>query len=60
MKTRYYLYAYANNQLLLITTNKKQYDKTWNEYERAGVMCWGVDTESMINNLLIEQKEAGL
>lgn len=60
MKNTYYLYAYATSELLYITHNKKDYNKIWNQYERAGVDCYGLDTESMINNLKIEQKRGGL
>ena len=57
MKTIYYLYSYATNNLLFITTNKSEYEKAWKLYERQGVDCWGSDSESMANNERIEQKE---
>ena len=57
MKNIYYLYSYATSNLLYITTNKSDYEKAWNLYERQGVECWGLDSEAMANNERIEQKE---
>lgn len=57
MKTIYYLYSYASNKLLFITTNKADYEKAWHLYERQGVECWGLDSDAMANNEKIEQRE---
>lgn len=53
----YYIYSYVTNNLLFITTNKAEYNKVWNWYERQGVDCWGLDSDAMASNERIEQKE---
>lgn len=57
MRNIYYLYSYATNNLLYITTNKAEYNKAWKLYESKGVDCWGIDLDAMSNNERIEQKE---
>ena len=53
----YYIYSYATNNLLFITTNKAEYKKVWDWYVSQGIDCWGLDSDAMANNERIEQKE---
>lgn len=57
IKPIYYLYAYVTHDLLLITRDKKEYEQVWDYYESNGIMCYGGDNESTINNIKIEQEE---
>ena len=33
---------------------KKEYYKTWNKLEKAGIICYGQDTNSLLHNLANE------
>ena len=54
IKFMYYLYNYDTGELIGEFTNKKEYHKAWNKLEKAGMACYGQDTNSLLHNLAVE------
>ena len=54
IKFMYYLYDYESGELLNEFTNKKEYYKEWNRREKAGQVCYGGDTNSLLHNMAVE------
>lgn len=55
MKNIYYLYAYATHDLLYVGTDAAEYERIFDQYENAGITCYGQDFDSMVNNIKMEQ-----
>lgn len=53
IKFMYYLYDYETGALIAEFTNKRDYNKEWNRREKAGQVCFGGDTNSLLHNLAI-------
>ena len=50
----YYLYNYDTGELIAEFTNKREYYKEWNKQEKAGRICVGGDTNSLLHNMAVE------
>jgi len=52
----FYLYSFDTGELLYLSTDKNDFDKVWEVFEKNGVDCWSEDLTSKIHNIKIEKE----